>query len=308
MFSVVIPAHNEEALIGKCLQAMTAGARADELEIVVVANGCTDRTADVARSHRPSVRVIETEVASKVAALRLGDEAAAEFPRFYVDADVILPIESIRRVGTVLQQGPYQVASPKMRVFLDASSWAVRAYYDIWLDLPYHTQGMIGSGVYAVSKEGRGRFDVFPDIISDDGFVRLVVSPEERVAVEDAWFMILAPETLSGIVEVKTRSKKGALQLKRLYPELVERDVRDYRSIFPNIVCAPRRWPKAAVYLYVFARTKLRALWMNYVSGLGGWERDETSRVSIDRHSTGSREDLGFTDEGMNNSDASSDR
>ncbi len=305
---MIIPAHNEEALIGKCLQAMTGGAREGELEIVVVANGCRDRTAEVARSHRPSVRVIETEVASKITALRLGDEATAEFPRFYVDADVILPIESIRRVGAVLQRGPYLAAAPKMRVFLDASTWAVRAYYDIWLDLPYHTQGMIGSGVYAMSEEGRSRFDVFPNIISDDGFARLVVSPEERVTVEDAWFMILAPETLSGVVEIKTRSKKGALQLKLLYPEMMEKDVRDYRSIFPNIVCAPRRWPKAAVYLYVFVRTKLRAFWMNYVGDLGEWERDETSRVSIDRYPVGTRENLDFNDRGTNDSNARRDR
>ena len=49
MVSFVIPAHNEEAVIGRCLTALLAGARRDELDIIVVCNGCTDRTAEVAR-------------------------------------------------------------------------------------------------------------------------------------------------------------------------------------------------------------------------------------------------------------------
>lgn len=281
MFSVIIPAHNEEALIGRCLQTMMERATEGELEIVVVANGCTDRTAEVAGSYAPGVRVIETEVASKIAALRLGDKAAAEFPRFYVDADVVLPLESIRDVGTLLQQGRYLAAAPKMRVQLDASSWAVRAYYDIWLSLPYHTNAMIGSGVYAMSKEGRGRFDEFPDIISDDGFARLLFSTEERTTVENAWFAISPPESLSGIVKIKTRSQKGAIQLRRLFPQMQENEVRDYSNAISGVITAPRRWPKAAVYLYVITRTKLRAYWMNYAGELGDWERDETSRPLI---------------------------
>src|SRR5206468_9477454 len=84
--SVVIPAHNEAAVIGRLLTAILADAGPDEFEIVVVPNGCTDDTAAVASSF--GVRVVETEVASKVAALRLGDASVKSFPRIYVDADV----------------------------------------------------------------------------------------------------------------------------------------------------------------------------------------------------------------------------
>ncbi len=41
--SVVIPAHNEEHVIGRCLDRLAQSA-SSELEVVVVANGCTDRT------------------------------------------------------------------------------------------------------------------------------------------------------------------------------------------------------------------------------------------------------------------------
>jgi hypothetical protein len=137
---------------------------------------------------------------------------------------------------------------------------------------------MIGSGVYAVSEAGRLRFDTFPDLISDDGFVRLQFSPEERTSVADASFTIRPPETLAAVVQVKTRSQKGAVQLKRAFPELVRNDVRDYSGALAGILREPRQWANCCVYLYVILVTKLRAHWLNYAGDLGEWERDETSR------------------------------
>ena len=62
----------------------------DGLDVIVVANGCTDDTAKVAASFGPAVRVLSIPVASKREALVAGDRAARSFPRVYVDADVEL--------------------------------------------------------------------------------------------------------------------------------------------------------------------------------------------------------------------------
>ena len=169
MISLIVPAHDEEAVIGRLLQGLTVSGASEELEILVICNGCSDRTAAVARGFGAPVRVIESDVASKAHALRLGDAAARFFPRFYVDADVQLDLESVRRVAAALESGSCLAAAPRMRVDLSGAPWAVRAYYRIWLRLPYHREGMIGSGVYALSERGRARFGEFPDIISDDG-------------------------------------------------------------------------------------------------------------------------------------------
>ncbi len=278
MISVVVPAHNESRSIGRCLESMTDGLTPGELEIVVVCNGCEDDTAGIARGFGSMVRVVETPIASKAHALRLGDEAASGFPRFYVDADVELPLESLRRVADVLRSGPSLAAAPWMKVDLTGRSWAVRAYYAIWTRLPYHTSGMIGSGVYAMSEAGRSRFGAFPDLISDDGFARLHFGPEERTSVDGTSFTIHSPETLAAIVRIKTRSQKGAVQLKRAYPELVRNDERNYSSALAELVRDPRQWANCCVYLYVILVTKLRAYWLNYSQDLGEWERDDTSR------------------------------
>src|SRR3954470_11754775 len=49
IISVVVPAHDEEQVITRCLRALTGGTAAEEVEVIVVCNGCSDRTADVAR-------------------------------------------------------------------------------------------------------------------------------------------------------------------------------------------------------------------------------------------------------------------
>ena len=72
MISVIVPAHNEARVIGRCLRSVTEGARPGELEVIVVCNGSTDGTAAVAGAFE-GVRVIESREASKAAALNLGD-------------------------------------------------------------------------------------------------------------------------------------------------------------------------------------------------------------------------------------------
>lgn len=49
---VLVPAHDEEALIGECVDSLQAtGYPPDRLRIVVIADNCSDRTAAVVRSH-----------------------------------------------------------------------------------------------------------------------------------------------------------------------------------------------------------------------------------------------------------------
>lgn len=73
---VVVPAHEEQALLPRCLRALLWDARDVELRIVVVANGCTDATPAAARRFVPAARelghelvVLELPVAGKAAAL-----------------------------------------------------------------------------------------------------------------------------------------------------------------------------------------------------------------------------------------------
>ncbi len=94
MISTIIPAHNEANVIERCLDPLAKGMVSGELEVIVVCNGCTDQTAHLAGGKSKHIRVVETEVPSKSVALNLGDNVACGFPRFYLDADVILRLDS----------------------------------------------------------------------------------------------------------------------------------------------------------------------------------------------------------------------
>lgn len=54
-FSVIVPAHNEELLLPRGLRAIDAAAGHVEgdVQVIVVANRCTDATVDIARSPVP---------------------------------------------------------------------------------------------------------------------------------------------------------------------------------------------------------------------------------------------------------------
>lgn len=61
-FAVVVPANDEEALLGEAIEAIWAAAGQAEVpvELVVVANGCSDRTAEIADDHGAHVVVEAT--------------------------------------------------------------------------------------------------------------------------------------------------------------------------------------------------------------------------------------------------------
>lgn len=278
MISIIIPAHNEEAVIARCLFALLDGAEPGELEVIVACNGCRDRTAEKARAMGPAVQVIELEEASKTAAINAAELVATAFPRLYVDADVVLTLQSARRVAAALESKGALLASPVPITDFGGCSAAVRAYYDIWRCLPYN-QVMVGTGVYALSREGRARFGRFPPIIADDGFVRSRFAPPERVAVSDAEVTVRPPRSLSELVNVSTRSRLGLYQLACEYPHSQTADRKDpvqILSSLPRGVGLPWR---LGVYLWVNVVTRYRARRLLCDLSTYTWHRDDSSRL-----------------------------
>lgn len=280
MISVIIPAHNEEALIESCLRRLTEGARDGELEVLVACNGCLDETEALARSFGPPVRVLSTNVASKTRALNLGDDEARGFPRFYVDADVSLDLAAVRTVAALLVDGRAFAAAPRARIDSQHASWAVRSFYRVWMALPYFDESMVGSGVYALSEEGRRRFDRFPEIIADDEFIRRQFAPDERRRVDDCTFAIRPPSRIRGVIREKTRSRLGLYQLTSRFPSLVhpQRAPERLRRVAAVLLGRPSIWPSLPVFACVAAIARFRARRRAARGDFSGWERDASSR------------------------------
>jgi glycosyltransferase involved in cell wall biosynthesis len=282
MTSIIIPAHNEESVIRRGLHAVLDGAAPGELEVIVVCNGCSDATAAVAGEFGTAVRVIETDVPSKSNALNLGDAAATRFPRIYLDADVILDLASIRRLSEALQRRGILAAAPRVdTVFTADCDWAVRAFYDFWMALPFVREGMMAAGVYAMNEAGRARFGQFPDVIADDGFCRLQFTPNERVEVADAVSRVVAPGRFSDLVKIRSRSRLGVYQLQTRFPELYasERRSKRYGHTLGYVLKRVDLYPAAIPFIFVTVLSRLRARRQRRLIGEYVWERDNSSRV-----------------------------
>lgn len=277
MTSIIIPAHNEEQVIGRCLDAILADAETDEFEIVVVTNGCTDRTDEIARSR--GVTVVDSPVASKPAALNLGDETAVGFPRMYVDADVEVSAAAIRAVATLLETTPAQIAAPEYRVDLSDRPWTIRAYYDVWTSLPYITDDLVGSGFYGLSAEARSRFEDFPDTMAEDFFIRSLAGPGERRSAKGHHFLAHPPLDLASLVKIRTRIFAANVRNKELFSSSAD-ELRDgHKDTLLALAKDPRKWGGLAVYLGVATVSKYKAEQRNKSGKTDVWDRDATARA-----------------------------
>lgn len=277
MPSVVIPAHNEGSVIERCLRALLSEPDVGDLEVVVVCNGCTDDTARICRDFDDSIIVIETDVPSKSNALNLGDQAASSFPRMYLDADIELPPGGLRATFEAMTGGVL-AAAPKPVFDTRGASLPVRMYYAAWSRVPYFNDSMIGSGVYALTGEGRARFDRFPEIIADDGFVRLQFEASERRCIESARFVVRVPRTLGQLIRIKSRVVAGTDELHRTFPDLADREETTRGMGLRSLLARPQLWPCFLVYLLTKRAIRRRVREKARIGMLGAWDRDESSR------------------------------
>ena len=279
MISIIIPAHNESSVIARTLKAITAEAVPGELDVIVVCNGCSDDTAEVARSFGSEVRVIETSIPGKTHALNLGDEAAQGFPRIYADADVVISTEAVRSLARRLERQDVLAVAPAPTFDLSGCSWPVRACYQIRSLLPSAQEGIGGSGVYALSEAGRMRFREFPLLTADDGYVRIQFQPNERETLHSVNSMVFPPRTLKDLIATKTRAHYGSFELALLFPGLWQnRGESNNRSLI-RLFLDPRLWFKLAIYCTVTLIAKRRAQGRIQLGSMA-WERDNTSRAT----------------------------
>lgn len=231
VLSVIIPANNEEAYIQACLRAVleqddSAGA----LEVVVAANACQDRTVELvmalredfaARGHH--LRCLDLPEPGKIPALQSAEAVLQETgARVYLDADVRCDAALLGQIRTALAPETPIYATGTLAV-VPPQSWITRHYARFWQRLPFVKGGAVGAGFFAVNAAGRARWEAFPQIISDDTYVRLQFEPAERVEVPARyhWPMV---EGLGRLIRVRRRQDQGVQELAARWPDLIGRE------------------------------------------------------------------------------------
>lgn len=272
--SVAIPAHNEAAVIRRCLDDLLAGFAPGELEVVVSCNGCTDDTADIVRSFAPAVRVVEVARASKSAALRAADQVLAVFPRLYLDADVVLPSDSARLVLERLRNGPALAARPPIKYDMTGAAPLVRSYYRARVRVPSVMNSLWGAGVYGLSAAGRARFGPFPELIADDLFVDQHFDRSEIDIVPSAPVVVTVPRRTADLFRILRRMYHGNAENRALPANAARTATSTLRGLAMAAAAGPGKAMDTATYLGLaaIARTSLT------VTTPPTWGRDESSR------------------------------
>jgi GT2 family glycosyltransferase len=266
--SVIIPAHNEAAVIGRTLAALAGPMSGGGVEVIVACNGCSDATAAVARSF-PGVRVIEIAEPSKVAALNAADLEATRWPRVYLDADIELPAEALRSTLEHLRGDEATLcARPAFTYDTRGADWLVSAYYRARNRLPQASGSMWGAGVYALSRRGHARLGKFPAVIADDGYVDRLYDEAEKATLNCPPVTVQTPRTARVLLRTLRRVYRGNAELVGMAGSHTGRTVRE---LFLTV-----RGPLSAADAVVYAAFAVAG---RQASRRGTrWERDDSSR------------------------------
>ncbi len=283
--SVIIAAYDEERSIGRVLTTLLEGAEPGEFEVIVVANGCSDGTADVARSFGAAVRVIERPQPSKHRAMRAGDDIATAPLRIYLDADVEASAASLRALVTALSASQVPLDRTPRPLAVGPTRSIPRAhvartvswYYDVWERLPQVKTALFGRGLIAFSAAGNDRIRRLPQLMSDDLAMSDAFDRSERAIVETAVVIVHPPRTVRDLVRRRVRSATGNRQAddagaRRSESKTSGRDlallVRDHPALAPKVV----------VFLLVTLVARLLARRAVRRGDYDTWHRDESSR------------------------------
>jgi glycosyltransferase involved in cell wall biosynthesis len=278
MTTVVIPANNEATVIGRLLGQLAPAASRGELDVIVVANGCTDDTAGVAASFGPGIRVLSISVASKHAALVAGDDAAAGFPRIYVDADVELGSHDITELAAAVRRPGVLAAAPELVLELAGRPRTVRWYYEVWRRLPAVRDGLFGRGAIAVNQAGHRRIASLPPLLADDLAASLSFAPDERCIVPGARVVFHPSRTFGDLLRRRIRVVTGVAQIERTEhaPASVART--RMSDLLAMIRADPLAAPRVALFLSVAIIARLQARRAVARGDYTTWLRDESSR------------------------------
>jgi len=192
--SFVIPAYNEEACIGACLESvMRALAAGDyDAEVIVVNNASTDRTGERAGAFA-GVRVVDEAVKGLVRARRAGLAAARGELIASIDADTMLTDGWLDVVVEAFRRDPRLVALSGPLIYFDMPAasralvwlfYAVAFVVHVFSQHVLHVGAMIQGGNFVARRsalEAAGGYDTSIAFYGEDTDIARRLSKVGRV-------------------------------------------------------------------------------------------------------------------------------
>jgi glycosyltransferase involved in cell wall biosynthesis len=160
--TVVIPAYNSEAFLGEAIESVLSQEYEGDLELVVVDDGSTDGTAEVAMRY-PEVQLFRQRNQGPAVARNVAIEAAGG------EVIVLLDSDDLMLPGRIRKQIDYLLENPEASVVLGLHDLRVETEVEIpvWLvkqgrasiNADDHNSGVLGQYVTATMATWRRTFD-----------------------------------------------------------------------------------------------------------------------------------------------------
>ena len=293
--TIVVPAHNEEQLVGRCVTSLCAAAGSG-VRILVVAHNCTDATAAVAASAGAEVLEYNDPAATgKGFALRYGFEhglSAGADGVMVVDADSTVSSNTVSDVQAALASGArivqcrYEMVSATERSSTRLSALAFRGFNVIRprgrerLGL---SAGILGNG-FAILRPVLEAipYDAFSVVEDLEYHLHLVMAGERVRFLDNAVISAEFPESQAGAATQHSRWEGGRLHTARMLAlPILTKVLRGHFRLFEPLcdltglpmaygafalllaACVPLAWLRwyAAVSLGILLAHVLAAAW-----------------------------------------------
>ena len=241
-FLVLIPAHDEERLVGQTLDSLNAlDYPRDMFDVHVVADNCTDATADIVRSRGIEVHErTDPSAPGKGPALqwlraRLDERGAPHDAVVFLDADTTARPAFLREVdrrlseGERVVQGHYAVRDPGQTpvIAFRSAAFAARNYLrPLGRTRIGGTAGLYGNGMVFTTDVLRTR--TWSAHLTEDAELQLELLEDDiKVAFEPAAVVEAEmPETTEASRSQHERWERGRVELtRRFVPRLLRRTV-----------------------------------------------------------------------------------
>ncbi len=271
--AIIIPAHNESAVIEHTLRVLLDGFAPEEVTVIVAANGCTDDTIAKARAVASWITVLDVPEPGKSGAIRAAEAQLGPGPRIYLDADIAMSAASAKAVFARLAAGAGGARPPAV-VDVDGASWLVCSFHRARSRLSSVRQEFSGGGSYGLSWETRQLFGAFPNVLGDDLFAARVV-PEGRAEIIDAAPVVVHPPRDSrSLTRVLARNVRGNRQLGDMFPDIAPLTTKQTVLSLVRSIRGPSSFADATVYAAFVTAGRILA----QRTGTQ-WERDDSSRL-----------------------------
>jgi len=229
-FSIIIPAYDEEKLIGTRIKNLLEPLATNCNEIIIVCNGCTDATADQARkiinqlANKSAldchIIVVELNIGSKINALNHAVNISKNPISVLLDADIEISSGDCAELVNFMTHNNLLAASPTSEFNYKQANWLNRRFYKIVSSSTYNKEHRIAN-VIALSAEAKAKLFPLPNVIADDAYIQRMIGKSDYKLLNTIHYTFNCPRTTLAMLKVQSRIIRGNLELKSKYPNLI---------------------------------------------------------------------------------------